>query len=576
MSYIWQYIRRYKKTLALALLLAAINQIFSLLDPQIFRLMIDRYASQVSTLTASDFLRGIVGLILASVGVSLVSRVAKNFQDYYVNVILNRVGAKMYADSVAHSLSLPFRVFEDQKSGEILRRLQKARDDSQNLIKGLINTVFLSLIGVLFVLIYAFWVNWLIGTLFLVLIPLVAGSIYFISQRIRLIQKEITRQQIELAGFTTETLRNVELIKSMGLKEQEINRLNNTNQRILELELQKVRQLRTLGFFQGTLINTARAIINGTMLWLIFQGTISLGQFFSIIFYSFFVFGPLGDLADVATSYQETEASVAELNKILAIPVEKTPEQPLTLEKLDSIRFDDVSFAYETEQPVLRHINLEIKKGSSVAFVGPSGSGKSTLIKLLVGLYPVSAGQILFNGQDIKNINLESLKRRIGIVTQESQVFAGTIRENLLFANPAASDEDCRRALQNAAANYLLERNEQGLDTLIGEGGLKLSGGERQRLTIARALIRDPEIIIFDEATSDLDSLTEKEIIKTIQDIAITHPDLIVIMIAHRLSTVAHADKICVLQKGQIVECNRHEALLEHGGLYASLWRWQT
>mgnify|MGYP001605685808 CR=1 FL=1 len=577
MKLLLRYLSRHRGTLALALLLAAINQIFSLLDPQIFRLIIDRYALRVGELPQGEFMAGIVWLLFASMGVALVSRIAKNFQDYFVNVMTQRIGAGLYGDSIAHAFSLPYGVFEDQRSGEILQKLQKARTDTQVFITNAINIAFLSLLGIGLVLIYAAVVHWSIALSFLLMFPVVGGMMAWTSRRIKIAQERIVKQSAELAGSTTETLRNVELVKSLGLEVQESERLNEVNIKILGLELAKVKTVRFLSFLQGTTINTVRTAVMFLMLWLMSAGAITLGEFFSLLFYSFAIFNPLYEFGQVTTSYQEARASMEQVERLLAVSPEPKPVEADVLDRLADISFEDVSFSYaESRESAVRDITLRVRAGESVAFVGPSGSGKTTLVKLLVGLYRPTAGQVLLNGTPGDRINYETFRSRIGYVSQETQLFAGTIRENLLFVRPGASDKECMTALEQAATLSIIERGEKGLDTKIGEGGIKISGGERQRLAIARALLRDPELIIFDEATSSLDSLTERAITDTIRSIATLRPNLMSVSVAHRLSTIAHADRIYVLAKGNIVEEGNHAELLEREGLYAALWKEQS
>ncbi|RJQ33479.1 ABC transporter ATP-binding protein [Candidatus Parcubacteria bacterium] len=578
MKLLFKYIKDYKKMLAGVLLLAAINQIFSLLDPQIFRLLVDNYASKVDQLSREEFFSGSGLLLLGFVGVALVSRIAKNFQDYYVNVITHRLGTQLYARSVHHSFHLPYTVFEDQSSGQILQKMQKARDDIQHLITGLVNLLFVYVLGIAFVLLYAFWVNWVIGAAISLIVPSLAITIFIISRRIKTVQNKVVKQQADLAGFTTETLRNVELVKSLGLEEQEINRLNKANESILLLELERVKLVRTLSFIQGTLLNALRALIMFIMLYLMFNGDLSLGEFFTLLFYSFFLFNPLGELGSLAEKYQEAKASSGALDEVLQMPPEKEPENPVKVDSIESITFNNVSFIYQNrDKQAVKNLDLKIKAGQSVALVGPSGSGKSTIIKLLVRLYRPQEGKIVINQDtDLNDLSSQDFRSKIGLVSQETQLFSGTIKDNLLFVSPGASDDDCYRVLEAASALTIINRGDKGLDTKIGEGGIRLSGGEKQRLAIARALLRNPDILIFDEATSSLDSLTEKDITNTIKTIEQNHKNLITVLVAHRLSTIAHAKNIYVLENGKVVEQGTHQELVKSGGLYEALWRQQS
>ena len=576
MTLLFGYLRDYKGLVAVALLLATVNQVFSLLDPLIFRHVIDEYATRYQEYTTGQFFRGVGLLLAAAVGVAFVSRVAKNFQDYFINVITQRLGARLYADGIRHSLALPYQVFEDQRSGETLGVMQKARADVEKLISQSINLLFTTLIGIVFVMVYALNVHWIIAPVFFATVPLLGLLSSVLSRRIKRVQTEIVRETTALAGATTESLRNIELVKSLGLGAQEVKRLNSTTDRILTLELKKVRYLRSLSFVQGTAVNALRTSILFLMLYLIFLQQITVGQFFSLFIYSFFIFGPLQELGNVVNTYRETEASMGRFEQILRTPVEPRPDRPVAIPDLQELVFDQVTFTHQTASaPALSGVSFAVRRGETVAFVGPSGAGKTTLVKLLVGLYRPDSGQILYNGQRHDAVDLESLRERIGLVTQEAQLFSGSIRENLLFVRPDASDAECLAALEAAACHSLLARADRGLDTVIGEGGVKVSGGERQRLSIARALLRQPHLLVFDEATSALDSITEAEISTTIRDVNRAE-DAITILIAHRLSTVMHADRVYVLERGRIVEQGHHEALVAQKGLYYAMWRQQV
>lgn len=575
MKILLSYLKNYKPLIGLALLFATINQCFSLLDPHITGRIVDEFINKKDILSKSEYVNGILKLIGIAIGAAMVSRIAKNFQDYFANIITQKLGAQMYADGLKHSLQLPYQTFEDQRSGETLGILQKVRTDSEKFIIAFINIVFTSLVGMVFVIFYSLNVSYKVTLVYFAAIPLIFAVSWFLSKKIKVIQKAIVKETTMLAGSTTESLRNIELVKSLGLAGQEINRLNKTTFKILDLELRKVKYVRSMSFLQGTTVNFVRSAMVIILLLLIFSNDISAGQYFTFLFYSFFLFGPLQEFGNIILTYREAEASLSNFHNIMAMPVEVKPENPKTIGIINSLTFNDVSFKHLTaKNNALTHINFSVKKGETIAFVGPSGSGKTTLVKLLVGLYAPQTGSINYNQVNSSEINLDELREKIGFVTQDTQLFSGTIRENLLFVQPNASDADCLQVLQQASCHTLLARAHNGLDTVIGEGGVKVSGGEKQRLSIARALLRQPNILVFDEATSSLDSITEEEITATIKTVA-QQVQQITILIAHRLSTIMHADKIFVLEKGQIIETGKHQDLVDEKGLYYALWRQQ-
>lgn len=576
MKLLLQYLGRYKALIFLALGLAAVNQVFSLLDPYIFgHYIVDPFATNPHKWTQEEFIKGIALGLLMLIGTAMISRIAKAFQDYTVNVVIQKFGAAIYTDGLRHALRLPYQEFEDQRSGETLSVLQKVRTDCERFINAFVNILFTTIVGIVFVMIYAFTLNsWLVviylgGSILLGLLTSV------LSRKIKVIQKNIVKETTALAGSTTESLRNIELVKSLGLTNQEINRLNSTTIKILGLELKKVRSIRSISFLQGTFVNLLRQCIMFSLLYFIFKDELTLGQMMAMQFYSFFIFGPLQELGNIILTWREAEASLNNLKDLFNKQVERKPEQPEAINSIERLKFENVNFQHSTAmRPALDEISFDVSLGETVAFVGPSGSGKTTLVKLLVGLYHPNAGHVYYNGHDEANIDFDELRHQIGFVTQDTQLFSGTIKENLLFVNPNATDADINDVLEKAACQNLLARAEKGIDTMIGEGGLKLSGGERQRLSIARALLRHPRLMIFDEATSALDSLTEEEISKTIRNIT-EQRNHITIMIAHRLSTIMHADRIYVLEKGNIIEIGTHESLLEEKGLYYAMWRQQ-
>jgi ATP-binding cassette subfamily B protein len=575
MKLLLAYLSKYRSAVLIALGLAAVNIGFSLLDPYITGRIVDRFIEKRTALTHDEFVWGVLTWVGLAVGAAMVSRIAKNFQDYFTNIITQKVGANMYADGLKHSLELPYQVFEDQRSGETLGILQKVRLDCEKFITSFISVLFVSLVGMVFVIVYSFNVSYKVTLVYFAAIPIIAFVSTALSKRIKTIQRKIVGETTALAGSTTESLRNIELVKSLGLVNQEIDRLNKTTYKILDLELKKVKYVRSMSFVQGTVVNLVRSCMVIILLLLIFEGSISPGEYFTFLFYSFFLFNPLQELGNVILSWREAQISLANFEGIIDTPVDVKPEKPVLLEKVHDLTFSNVTFKHLTaNRNALNNVNFDVKTGTTIAFVGPSGSGKTTLVKLLVGLYQPVEGDVLYNGVLSKDIDLDRLRERIGFVTQDTQLFSGSIRENLQFVRPGATDEECMQVLQRAACQTLLARADHGLDTVIGEGGVKVSGGEKQRLSIARALLRRPDILVFDEATSALDSLTEEEITETIKDVS-EDQDHITILIAHRLSTIMHADKIYVLEKGNIIEEGKHLELISQKGLYYAMWRQQ-
>ena len=559
----------------LALVLASINQVFSLLDPYIFGRILDGFASHPKDYTESQFIKGVLLLIGAAMGVAMVSRIAKAFQDYCINLIIQKLGADIYTDGLKHTLQVAYNEFEDQRSGETLNILQKVRTDSERFIMSFINVLFVSIVGIIFVMVYAMTVQPGLILLYLLSAAGLSFFISFLSKRIKKVQMTIMSETKQLAGSTTESLRNIELIKSLGLTQQETARLNDRTRKILVLELKKVRQIRSISFIQGTTVNLLRQSIMFVLLYLLFKENLTLGQIMTLQFYSFFIFGPLQEVGNVIIAYREAEASLNNFEKIINTPIEVKPENPVPLNAIQKLAFDKVTFRHKSANyDALSTISFEVQQGETIAFVGPSGSGKSTLVKLLVGLYSTPTGTILYNEIDSNSIDKDELQQQLGFVTQDTQLFAGTIRENLLFTKPDATEEQLNFALSQAACDSLIARSEFGIDTVIGEGGMKLSGGEKQRLSIARALLRTPKLLVFDEATSALDSITEEAISNTIRSIG-NQKEHITVLIAHRLSTIMHADKIFVLEKGVIVETGKHSELLAEKGLYYAMWRQQ-
>jgi len=589
MKTLLKYLKPHKWLLILSLFLATVNQVFSLFGPAITGNILDQLVTHPNFfdkekllarslndyLYGTDVYHGVFYFLGLLIGTAMLSRIAKAFQDYVVNVITQKFGANIFTDGLQHSMALPFQEFEDQRSGETLSILTKVREDSVKFITNFINIFFGILVSIIFVSIYAIQLHWSIMPVYVVGIFIISFITNLLSKRIKNIQKTIVAETNTLAGSTTESLRNIEIVKSLGLTKQEVKRLNSNTYKILGLELRKVKSIRSLSFIQGTMVNFLQQMITFTLLYLIFKNIVTPGQYLSLMFYGFFIFGPMQEIGNIIISYREAQASLHNFDTLMKKPAEEKPQSPKQIGAIEKLRFEKVSFQHQSAAyKALNDISFEVKNGETIAFVGPSGAGKSTLVKLLVGLYRPKEGAIYYNNINGNEFDFDELRNQIGFVTQDTQLFAGTIKENLLFVNPDATEEDLNLALKKSSATGLIQRAENGINTVIGEGGLKLSGGEKQRIAIARALLRKPHLLIFDEATSALDSITEEEITSTIREIS-EEKEQITVLIAHRLSTIMHADRIYVLERGKVIETGSHEYLLNLKGLYYAMWRQQ-
>lgn len=575
MQILWKYLKPHKILIILSLLLAATAQLLSLVDPVIFGKIIDQYSTNQKHLPERQLISEVIYWLLLALSIAVVAKLCKAIQEFTTRKAVARFGMSIFNDGLKQTLRLSFQEFEESRSGTTLAILQKVKTDAERFINSFINVLFSSLVGIVFLLWYSINKNWVLVPVFFVGVVLLGSLTGLVSKRIKTIQRAINRQTDAQAGVITESLRNIELVKSLGLTFPEIRRLNLQTLNIFNLEMMKARKVSVLSFLQGNLLNLLKQSVLFILLWLIFRKVLSTGELIAMQFISTAIFTPLQDLGNLIVLYREADASMKSFDSLMKKTIEERPKDSVEVSDLESMRFEHVIFKHRTAgYNAIDDISFNTQKGETIAFVGPSGSGKSTLVKLLVGLYLPVEGAIFFNNINSSSIRYNPLRRQIGFVTQDTQLYAGTIRDNMLFVNPLATDAEINEALRKASATGLIERASNGIHTVLGENGMKLSGGEKQRISIARALIRKPRLLIFDEATSALDSLTEEEITGTIREIS-ERREQMTILIAHRLSTIMHADKIYVLEKGKISETGSHEELLQQKGLYYSMWRQQ-
>jgi len=575
MKILLKYLSPRRGLIIISLLLAGSAQLLTLLDPVIFGKIIDDYSTNKYHLSEQKLISEVTYWLVIALAIAFFARLFKSVQEFTTRKVVARFGMDIFNDGLKQTLRLSFHEFEDSRSGTTLSVLQKVKTDAERFINSFINILFSSLVGVGFLLWYSLNKNWLLVPVFFIGVLVLGSLTGLLSKRIKAIQRSINRQVDRQAGVITESLRNIELVKSLGLTFSEIRRLNLQTLKIFDLEMIKAKKVSMLSFFQGNLLNVLKQSVLFILLWLIFRRILSNGELIAMQFISSAIFTPLQDLGNMIILYREADASLKTFDNLMQKRIEVRPDDSVELDGLERLEFRNVVFRHRTAgYNAIDDISFEISNGQTVAFVGPSGSGKSTLVKLLVGLYLPVDGDIYFNGISAKRIRYNPLRRQIGFVTQDTQLYAGSIRENMLFVNPKASEEDIIEALRKASATALIAKASHGIDTILGESGMKLSGGEKQRISIARALLRKPKLLIFDEATSALDSITEEEISGTIREIS-GRREQMTILIAHRLSTIMHADRIYVLEKGKVSEMGSHEDLIQIKGLYYSMWRQQ-
>lgn len=575
MPILWKYLKPQRWLALLALLLAGASQVLMLFDPIIFGWLVDGYANQRGVKSDAELVNGALRLLALAVAVALASRACKALQEYVTRLVVQRFGTQIFNDGLRQTMRLNYQEFEDARSGETLSLLIRVRADTERFINAFINVLYASVIGVGFLLWYAVTKHWALVPVFFIGLVVLGGLSGLLSRQIRGQQRSINRETSRNAGFITESLRNVALIKSLGLTYREIRRLQAQTEVVFALEMAKVRRIRWLSFLQGSTLSLLKLSVLFTLLWLIFRNVLTTGELIAMQFISVAILAPLQELGTIILSWREASASLATFAELMAKPVERRTPDAQVIGPIESLRFESVEFRHRgATSNALDSVSFSAARGDTIAFVGPSGSGKSTLVKLLLGLYRPVAGEVFFNGISTTRLRYNEARRQVGYVSQETSLFAGTVRENMLFVRPDATDELILDALDHAQCTALLARLPQGLDTVIGEAGAKLSGGERQRLSIARALLREPRLLVFDEATSALDSLTEQQVTETVRRISADRTQ-ITLMIAHRLSTVLHADVIHVLEKGRIVESGSHSDLVALKGLYYAMWRQQ-
>jgi len=557
-----------RKLVAIGLILILINRLAGLVLPASTQYLIDDVIGQANL----RLLYTLLGLVGAAVAVQAVTSYSLVM---LLSVEAQNLIAELRAQVQRHVLQLPVRVFDNTKSGELVSRIM---DDVEG-VRNLVGTGLVQLVGgiITAVVAFGFLLNYNAVLTGLALIPLAGFGFVstFAFKRLRPAFRERGRIRAEVTGRLTEALGGIRVIKGFHALDKESEIFYEGVMRIFDNVKTTLTTSSLVTSLGGFFMGTATILIMGYGGWLIIQGNLTLGELFSFIAFLAFLIAPVFQLANIGTQMTEAFAGLDRTAELLSWPQEDA--DPLRTETMPAIeghvRFEDVHFAYEENKPVLKGITFEAAPGTSIALVGSSGSGKSTIAGLAATFLEPKQGRVLVDGVDLRKIKLASYREQLGLVLQNDFLFDGTIRENIRFARPPATDAEIEEAATAAFVTQFTDNFPDGLDTIIGERGVKLSGGQRQRVTIARAILADPRILLLDEATSSLDTESEALIQKSLAELMRGRT---AVVIAHRLTTIQRADLILVIEDGRIVERGRHEELMAKQGRYHQLYTVQA
>jgi len=519
-------------------------------------------------------------------GIFLGQKLFSFLEAYYQELANQHIVHELRCDFYEHIERLPLRFFERGRTGELLSRITGDVDTLEGLLSTLAKNVASQLIMFIGTLSFLFAVNSKLTMFVLPTIPALALSVFFVKRTIKRYSRRVRDLIGEISGLAGETFLGIRVVKASCGETFEAKRFSAKS---LELLGARVRTAKLQSFYSSlvdacVLAGTIIVILVATP-WVV-SGFFTVGALVAYLGYLNKLYGPAKELTKVNFYMQKILAAADRVFEVMREPQEaegkpgiqsghgaSEPNERILPQLVGAVRFERVSFGYDEDWPVLKEFSLEVERGEVVALVGHSGGGKTTVVNLLLRFYQPSSGRILIDGVPIDRIPLKALRRQIGLVQQETFLFSGTIADNIAYAKPEASYEQIVDAARAAYAHDFIMQLPQGYESLVGERGVKLSGGQRQRIAIARALLRDPRILIFDEATSHLDCESEQLVQQALERVA---QGRTVFIIAHRLSTISHADKIVVIEDGGIVQVGRHEELLACDGIYRRLYGRQS
>ena len=561
---ILKYAKPYTKSLIFAFLCLALTSLINLVLPLIVRNMINA----VVVLKNHEVLDGLAWDLIIIIGFQAAFAVTHN---YIFGFVGHRMTTDFRIEFFSHIQSLSLRFFQERRVGEILSRMSNDISVIQNALVAIPVALLrqsITLLGALAIILY---LNWkLTGLILLILPPLMIFARVF-GRRLKVVSEKLQDQLAQAVVVLEEVMSSIKIVKSFTREPYERNRFQEKIETAFERAVDKLK----ISAFFGPFILGLTFLVSALLIWYggyqVMQGATTPGELAAFFLYALIIAGPIGTFVRLYTQIQEARGAIQRVYEILDTqPIIQNPENPVPLENITgSIQFENVFFGYQDTPQVIHDVSFDVLPGQTVALVGPSGAGKSTIIKLLFRFFDPNSGVIRLDGHDIRTLDRKSFLSQIALVPQETLLFGGTVRENILYGKLDATESDLEEAAQKANAHEFITNMEKGYDTIVGEKGTKLSGGERQRIAIARAILKDPKILVLDEATSSLDNRSEFLIQEALETFMAHRTTFIV---AHRLSTIHKADQIIVLDKGGIVETGQHEDLMNHKGLYHALY----
>ena len=568
---VFSYLLPYWKQLALTLLCIVFSSIMTLMPSVLTGKIIDE------GLIGRDFNK-LVFYIVLSLAVTAGANLIGVAESYLNTWIAQHITFDMRSQMYRHLQSMSQRFFTSNNQGDIITRMTSDIDGVKTVITNTFSSILSNSITLVVALAAMYQKNWILATVGIIIVPLFTLPTRKAGQRRWSLTREAQACNDEINGILNETMSvsGQTLVKLFCKEEYEYNRYENANRKMIALNIKESMAGRWFRVILTTITSVGPMLLYlvGGILMLRYDSALTVGDITVLVALLGRMYGPVNSLLNIQVDWMRSMAMFSRIFEYFDLPVEiENAPDAITPEHAEgNVEFRHVDFFYEPSRQILKDVSFKLETGHSIAIVGPSGSGKSTLVNLIPRLYDAVNGEVLFDGINVKKLNLSFLRGSIGVVTQDTYLFNGTIRDNLLYVKPEATEEELIDACERANIYDFISKQPEGLDTMVGNRGLKLSGGEKQRLSIARVLLRDPALLIFDEATSALDSISERKIQDAIDPLVTSRTS---ILIAHRLSTILAADEILVIKDGEIAERGRHKDLVKAGGVYTELYETQ-